>query len=51
VQEIGIFALHLNKSALSVNVVSGGYLSCSNAKFVLNLQCGRLPASPVTKIT
>jgi hypothetical protein len=50
VQEIGIFSLNSNKSALSVSVVSGSYMSCSYAKFVLNVQCGSLPASPVTKI-
>jgi hypothetical protein len=51
VQEIGIFALHSNKSALSVSVVSGSYPSCLYTKFVLNVQCGSLPASPITKIT
>lgn len=50
-QEIGIFALHSNKSALFVNAVSGSYLSCSYAKFVLNVQCGSFSASPIIKIT
>lgn len=49
--EIGIFTLHSNKSALSVDAVSGSYLSCSYAKFVLNVQWGGLSASPVIKIT